>query len=54
MKSKKLSEYKTSEYLHNKNNTDPDLKNYIGNQYVTQLIYLLTTGIGEAVKAVMY
>lgn len=36
--------------LHEKIDTDPDLKYYIDNEYVTRLIDLLIEGMGEVME----
>lgn len=36
--------------LHEKIDTDPDLKYYMDNEYVTRLIDLLIDGIGEVME----
>ncbi len=36
--------------LHEKIDTDPDLKYYMDNEYVTRLIDLLIEGIGEVME----
>ncbi len=47
---KGLREYDVKRILHEKIDSDPDLKYYIDNEYVTRLVDLLIEGIGEMIE----
>lgn len=47
---KGLREYDVKRILHEKIDSDPDLKYYIDNEYVTRLVDLLIEGIGEIIE----
>lgn len=47
---KGLRKYDVKRILHEKIDSDPDLKYYIDNEYVTRLVDLLIEGIGEMIE----
>lgn len=50
MLNKGLNKYDVIRELYEKIDTDPDLKYYMDNEYVTRLIDLLIEGIGEVIE----
>ena len=45
-----LRKYKIERKLHEKIDSNPDLKYYLDNEYVTEIIDLLIDGIGEVIE----
>lgn len=50
MCNKGLRGYEIERILYEKIESDPDLKYYIDNDYITKLVELLVEGIGEAIE----
>ena len=45
-----MNKYRVQEILQEKIESDPDLKYYIDNEYITKLVNLLIEGIGEVIE----
>ena len=45
-----MNKYRVQEILQEKIESDPDLKYYIDNEYITKLVNLLIEGIGEGIE----
>lgn len=50
MMAKGLRKHDVERMLHEKIDSDPDLKYYVDNEYVTRLVDLLIEGIGEIIE----